>query len=90
MDEDVKKGLKPMKEEHVWWLVNPSSQSAKSICGKDGKRAGKMQGTKDQGIKLSVIAGYMDPDKVELVELPLTRSREIWGASNPNHNEFLF
>jgi Serine/threonine protein kinase len=80
MDEDIKKGLKPMTANHVWWMINPSSRSAKAArSGKDGTLSLKTQGTKEHGLKLSVIAGYVDPEKKSLAELPLTRCIEIWG-----------
>lgn len=80
LDDDVKKGLKPMTINHVWWMINPSSRSAKSVrSGKDSTTGLKTQGTKDHGLKLSVIAGYIDPERNALVELPLTRCIEIWG-----------
>eukprot|EP00557_Chaetoceros_sp_GSL56_P008990 CAMPEP_0176489824 /NCGR_PEP_ID=MMETSP0200_2-20121128/7518_1 /TAXON_ID=947934 /ORGANISM="Chaetoceros sp., Strain GSL56" /LENGTH=796 /DNA_ID=CAMNT_0017887039 /DNA_START=61 /DNA_END=2448 /DNA_ORIENTATION=+ len=91
MDDDVKKGLQPMTVNHVWWMVNPSSRSAKSVrSGKDGKTGLKTQGTKDHGIKLSVIAGYIDPETNSLVELPLTRCIEIWGHFPFDSSEEVF
>ena len=79
MDNDVKRGLKPMTEEHVWWLVNPGSRSAKSLRNMKEQSADAIQGSVTNGIRLSVIAAYVDPNKKALMELPLTRCIEIWG-----------
>jgi len=37
------------------------------------------RGTKDRGLRLSLIAAYMDPTTNSLRELPLTKCIEIWG-----------
>jgi len=79
MNADVKRGLKPMTEMHVWWLINPGSRSAKSLQSVKEQSSSAMQGSESQGIRLSVIAAYMDPTKNALMELPLTRCIEIWG-----------
>lgn len=78
MDGEVRRGLKPMTEKHVWWLVNPGSRSAKSLQSVK-QSSGTMQGSESEGIRLSVIGAYMDPTKNVLMELPLTRCIEIWG-----------
>lgn len=91
MSYDVKKGLKPMTEDHVWWLVNPSSRSSRRKIqsnnnpGSPEKRrhddgyAPAEGTTKELGLKLSLIAAYMDPKSNNLKELPLVRCIEIWG-----------
>ena len=82
MSTEVQKGMKPMTEEHVWWLVNPGSRSAKSLRSIKEQSNGNLkeiQGTKDNGIRLSIIAAYIDPVKNTLMELPLVRCIEIWG-----------
>lgn len=92
MSEEVKSGSMPMTESHVWWLVNPSSRSARSLRT-DTSNIGinqssspssfipptPVQGSSKQGIKVSLIAAYMEPSSNTLVELPLTRCVEIWG-----------
>lgn len=91
MDHHVQTGTKPMTEEHVWWLVNPSSKNLRTlqrnpspIVGKDGEKMGLSpdlynRGSRDHGIRLSLVAAYMDPKSNNLRELPLTRCIEIWG-----------
>ena len=88
MDDNVKQGLKPMTEEHVWWLVNPGSRSAKSLReatdenaeSEDGGSPRKTpQGSGNHGIRLSLIAAFMDPKKNVILELPLVRCIEVWG-----------
>lgn len=91
MDDDVKAGVKPMRESHVWWMVNPSSKNLRylqrepsPIAAKDGEKMGLSsdmynRGTKDQGIRLSLVAAYRDPKTNALRELTLTRCIEIWG-----------
>ena len=85
MDHHVKTGTKPMTEEHVWWLVNPSSKNLHTlqrnpspIVGKDGEKMGLSpdlynRGLRDHGIRLSLVAAYMNPKSNNLRELPLTR-----------------
>jgi serine/threonine protein kinase len=91
MEDDVKNGSMPMTEKHVWWLVNPSSKNLRTlqrnpspIVGKEGEKFGLTpdlynRGSRDQGIRLSLVAAYMDPKSKSLRELPLTRCIEIWG-----------
>lgn len=93
MSSQVKAGKEPMAEEHLWWLVNPSSRSGKSLKNLNlsdgsghgngsGSRKdihGKVQGSVEQGVHLSLIAAYMDPKKNVISELPLVRCIEIWG-----------
>lgn len=79
MSIDIKRGAKPMSEKHIWWLINPASRTSKSLKSIANNENATAQGTKEQGIKLSLIAAYMDPKKKVLSELPLVRCIEIWG-----------
>jgi hypothetical protein len=85
MDTDVKKGSRPMQEKHVWWLVNPNSRNLRTLqrySGKDsaaGKGVQVDRGSKGKGLRLSLIAAYIDPRTDLLRELTLTRCIEIWG-----------
>ena len=91
MEDDVKKGLKPMTEKHVWWLVNPSSKNLRTlqrnpspIVGREGEKIGLNndlynRGSRDNGIRLSLVAAYIEPKSNALRELPLTRCIEVWG-----------
>lgn len=86
MDADVKKGLKPMQEEHVWWLVNPNSRNLRTLQryggNNDAGRGGGIEvdrGSANKGLRLSLIAAYIDPRSEMLIELTLTRCIEIWG-----------
>ncbi len=86
MDAEVKKGLKPMSEKHVWWIVNPNSRNLRTLQrynGKDkssGTKAVQVdRGTEEKGLRLSLIAAYVDPRTNQLRELTLTRCIEIWG-----------
>jgi hypothetical protein len=91
MDQDVKKGLKPMEEKHVWWLVNPNSRNLRTLQRYSGKDANDLnsgtaargihidRGTPGKGLRLSLIAAYVDPRTDKLRELTLTRCIEIWG-----------
>lgn len=98
MDNDVKRGLKPMEERHVWWLVNPNSRNLRTLQrynGKDEKSAAPKglqidRGSAKKGLRLSLIASYVDPRTGNLRELTLTRCIEIWGhvPFNATDNEF--
>lgn len=94
MDCEVKKGLKPMQEEHVWWLVNPNSRNLRTLqrytTGVRSEHDGAHhvgasrgiqvdRGTPSKGLRLSLIAAYIDPRTNSLRELTLTRCIEIWG-----------
>lgn len=87
MDNDVKNGLKPMQERHVWWLVNPNSRNLRTLQrynGKDENSAAPKglqidRGSEKRGLRLSLIAAYIDPRNGSLRELTLTRCIEIWG-----------
>jgi serine/threonine protein kinase len=90
MDADVKAGRKPINESHVWWLVNPSSKNLRTLqknpspvarTGEEIELRADLynRGSKEQGIRLSLVAGFLDPRSNSLRELPLTRCIEIWG-----------
>jgi len=109
MNSDVMKGLKPMTERHVWWLVNPSSKNLRTlkrepsplvVDRRDGAAVGTTfaesrnrrvssdvvmrtdlldRGSTEKGLRLSLIAAYIEPGSGTLRELPLTRCIEIWG-----------
>jgi hypothetical protein len=87
MDNDVKKGLKPMQEKHVWWLVNPNSRNLRTLQRYNGKDENSTapkglqidRGSAKKGLRLSLIAAYIDPRNGGLRELTLTRCVEIWG-----------
>jgi hypothetical protein len=91
MDKDVNKGLKPMEERHVWWMVNPNSRNLRTLQRYSGKDDHNMhagtaprgvhidRGTPAKGLRLSLIAAYIDPRTDKLRELTLTRCIEIWG-----------
>jgi serine/threonine protein kinase len=92
MSDDVKNGSMPMTDANVWWLLNPSSRSARTLR-REASSASENQlsspsiinplspvkGNSMSGVKVSLIAAYMDPSTNELSELPLTRCVEIWG-----------
>ena len=87
MDNDVKKGSKPMQEKHVWWLVNPNSRNLRTLQRYNGKDESSTapkglqidRGSAKKGLRLSLIAAYVDPRNGSLRELTLTRCVEIWG-----------
>jgi hypothetical protein len=86
MDSEVKQGQKPMQETHVWWLVNPNSRNLRTLQrysgNSDAGKGGGIQvdrGSAQKGLRLSLIAAYIDPRTASLRELTLTRCIEIWG-----------
>lgn len=95
MPPKVRKGLEPMTEDHVWWLVNPNSRNLRTLqrynekdrknnSNPNGPSAdnGAVQvdrGTAEKGLRLSLIAAFSDPRNGHLRELPLTKCLEIWG-----------
>jgi len=87
MDGDVQKGIRPMEDKHVWWLVNPNSRNLTTLQRYNGKDKNSTvpkglqidRGTSKRGLRLSLIAGYIDPRDGSLRELTLTRCIEIWG-----------
>lgn len=86
MPRDVERGKAPMENKHVWWLVNPNSRNLQTLQRYNLKRQdGSLKkardvdrGTPDRGLRLSLVAAYMD-SLGQLRELPLTRCIEIWG-----------
>lgn len=86
MPREVEKGKAPMHSKHVWWLVNPNSRNLQTLLRynvkkQDGtlKKARDVdRGTPDRGLRLSLVAAFMDSTG-QLRELPLTRCIEIWG-----------
>jgi len=111
LSTDVMQGSKPMTEQNVWWLINPTSKNLRSLrrepsplvvdrrdgsavgasfsrtskgaFSKDTVKRGDLmdRGSPSRGLRLSLIAAYMDPFSGELKELPLTRCIEIWGLT---------
>jgi hypothetical protein len=87
METEVKKGMKPMEEKHVWWLVNPNSRNLRTLQRYNGKDESSTapkglqidRGSAKKGLRLSLIAAYVDPRNDALRELTLTRCIEIWG-----------
>jgi hypothetical protein len=98
MEHDVKQGLKPMEEKHVWWLVNPNSRNLRTLQRYNGKDENSTapkglqidRGSEKKGLRLSLIAAYLDPRNGALRELTLTRCIEIWGhvPFNATDSEF--
>ena len=106
-------GSYALAEEHVWWLVNPSSRNLRSLQRKNaggggtsvvgaqsvrsgddlseesslkrqgshvsGSGTGIDRGRPERGLRLSLVATYVDPATNALTELPLPRCVEIWG-----------
>jgi hypothetical protein len=85
MEPDVKQGLRPMEERHVWWLVNPNSRNLRTLQRYRGDRNSEVRGPRvdrgspDKGLRISLVAAFVDPATNALRELPLTRCIEIWG-----------
>lgn len=95
MDSDVKQGKRPMQEKHVWWLVNPNSRNLRTLqrhTGETGKGGGIQvdRGSPQKGLRLSLIAAYIDPRASSLRELTLTRCIEIWGHMPFNSSDTEF
>ena len=79
-----------MRPEHVWWLINPNSKnlrtlqkqatkSSSGLSGLGGRQRGVDRGNPDRGLRLSLVAAYVDLASQELRELPLTKCVEVWG-----------
>jgi len=87
MSRDVQNGKDPMEENHVWWLVNPNSRNLITLQRYNGKDKNSTvpkglqidRGSAKKGLRLSLIAAYIDPRNGSLRELTLTRCIEIWG-----------
>jgi serine/threonine protein kinase len=111
----VREGLLPavrpdgsytLTEDHVWWLINPSSRNLRHLMKKSHQSQASPQrqklddaseeseikrqsssishnpndrGTAEKGLRLSLVATYVDPVTSTLTELPLPRCVEIWG-----------
>jgi hypothetical protein len=84
-DRDVKAGLKPLTEQHVWWLVNPNSRNLRTLQRYTGTVNGPSRrieidrGSQERGLRISLIAAYRDFTTGMLCELPLTKCIDIWG-----------
>jgi hypothetical protein len=74
---DVIEGRRPMQEKHVWWLINPNSRNLRALQKSSADKIER--GTRERGLRLSLVAAYEDPSTRSLKELPLTRCIEIWG-----------
>jgi serine/threonine protein kinase len=95
-----------LTEDHVWWLINPSSRNLRHLMKKSHQAQASPQrrkpddaseesdikrqsssashnpsdrGTAEKGLRLSLVATYVDPVTSMLTELPLPRCVEIWG-----------
>lgn len=94
MDSGVKRGMNPMEHKHVWWLVNPNSRNLRTLqrySGKDEKSAVQVdRGSERKGLRLSLVAAYIDPHTNQLRELTLTRCIEIWGHMPFNTTDMEF
>jgi hypothetical protein len=80
---DILAGKAPMTEEHVWWLINPSSRNLRtlqrySIDTQTPRGVEVDRGKPERGLRISLIAAYQDKSG-KIKELPLTRCIEIWG-----------
>mmetsp|Transcript_11993 Transcript_11993/g.30415 ORF Transcript_11993/g.30415 Transcript_11993/m.30415 type:complete len:930 (-) Transcript_11993:1481-4270(-) len=98
MDRDVQNGTKPMEEKHVWWLVNPNSRNLSTLQRYNGRDKNSTvpkglqidRGSAKRGLRLSLIAAYIDPRNGSLRELTLTRCIEIWGHIPFNASDMEF
>lgn len=87
VSDDVYKGLIGMEEKHVWWIVNPNSRNLRALRrppNPANRYAGGDvvdRGLPDRGLRLSVVAAYVDQKTSTLRELPLTRCLQIWGQA---------
>ncbi|CAB9506934.1 activated protein kinase catalytic subunit alpha-1 [Seminavis robusta] len=96
MEKDVKRGHRPMEERHVWWLVNPNSRNLRTLQRYSGDRNSEVRGPRvdrgspEKGLRISLVAAFVDPANNALRELPLTRCIEIWGhiPFSASDNEF--
>jgi len=117
MDEDTKRGLKPMTKKHIWWLVHPKSRNIKILLERpennlsiDVNNTRVMditndiqsslslnvveknsddldRGNPDMGLRLSLIASYIEPSSNSIKELPLNKCIEVWGNAPMGINE---
>lgn len=89
MEPVVANGDRPMQARHVWWLVNPSSRNLRTLQrqpsplinrGNKGTMGDYVdRGSPERGLRLSLVAAFVDPRTGTLRELPLTKCIEIWG-----------
>ena len=87
MEPNVKKGTWPMEERHVWWLVNPNSRNLRTLQRYSADRRTEAgvrtprvdRGSPEKGLRISLVAAFVDPKTNQLRELSLTRCIEIWG-----------
>lgn len=77
LTNDIVNGKRPMEEKHVWWLVNPNSRNLRTLQKSPTDKIER--GSAERGLRLSLVAAYVDPETKDLKELPLTRCIEIWG-----------
>jgi hypothetical protein len=77
-----------MQEKHVWWLINPNSRNLRTLqryaptatsSSSSNRRIEVDRGSPEKGLRISLIAAYLDPRTGQLNELPLTKCIEIWG-----------
>lgn len=74
----------PMEEQHVWWLVNPSSRNLRTLQRYADENSVPQgvevdRGSAERGLRISLIAAYQDPVTKKIRELPLQRCIEVWG-----------
>ena len=88
LSKDIIQRQNPMQEKHVWWLINPSSRNLRMLQKSSTDKIER--GTRERGLRLSLVAAYVDPTTNYLRELPLTRCIEIWGhvPFNASDQEF--
>jgi serine/threonine protein kinase len=88
LTKDIIKGRRPMQEMHVSWLINPNSRNLRTLQKSLSDKIER--GTRERGLRLSLVAAYVDPSTHNLRELPLTRCIEIWGhvAFSASDQEF--
>jgi hypothetical protein len=88
LDSDIREGKRPMQEKHVWWLINPNSRNLRTLqryaptatsSSSSNRRIEVDRGSPEKGLRISLIAAYLDPRTGQLNELPLTKCIEIWG-----------
>jgi hypothetical protein len=88
LDSDVREGRRPMQEKHVWWLVNPNSRNLRTLqryapAPNNGSATSRRievdRGSSEKGLRISLVAAYLDHRTGKLLELPLTKCIEIWG-----------
>lgn len=79
---DIESGVVPMEERHVYWVINPNSRNLRTLQRYTTDKPSRIEidrGSAEKGLRISLIAAYLDPAANQLKELPLTRCIEIWG-----------